>query len=518
MGRPESFTLDRRAGAKAHAVPGFAEAPVSFAHGPSGGTGAIPHGPAEPSFADGLSARQVAWARVAACGLALLVMADPVAAGLVLLAVLSVFFLALVLLRLVLMSLPGLMREGLVLAPEVWRARVRDWPVYTVMVALHREAEVLPILVDALARLDYPADRLDVKLILEETDPETLGTALALPLPRHFEIVVVPDGAPRTKPRALNHALPRARGDYVVIYDAEDRPDPDQLKKAVLGFEAAPADTACLQARLAYFNAGENWLTRMFAIEYAVWFEILLPGLAALRLPVPLGGTSIHFRTDVLRGLGAWDAWNVTEDADLGLRLARRGWRCRMLESTTLEEANCRAGNWIRQRSRWLKGYAQTWFAHMRAPGDLRRDLGWRGLLGVQVIFAGAVIGALAHPVLWALYLVWAATGTGRFDPLFPAELAAINTGLLILGSGVVIVSGMVAVARREVGWLVPWCPLLLFYWPLASLAAWRAVWQLVHRPSYWEKTAHGLSRETEAARDGALARLGPARQAAGME
>lgn len=235
-----------------------------------------------------------------------------------------------------------------------------ELPVYTVLVPLYRETEVIAQLVRSLRALDYPAERLDVKIILEASDPDTLRHAETLKLPEHFELLVVPDRFPRTKPKALNYGLGFARGSLLTIYDAEDVPSPDQLRLAAATFAASPPDVVCLQAPLAFYNASETRLTRQMAIEYAVLYDLLLPVLTRSNLPVPLGGTSNHFRVSALRALEGWDPYNVTEDADLGLRLARFGWRVKMIASPTLEEAPCRSRVWMMQRVRWLKGWMQT--------------------------------------------------------------------------------------------------------------------------------------------------------------
>jgi cellulose synthase/poly-beta-1,6-N-acetylglucosamine synthase-like glycosyltransferase len=268
---------------------------------------------------------------------------------------------------------------------------------------MYREAKVLPELTDALRRLNYPPAKLDIKLVLEADDTETMAAARALHLPPLFEIVVVPPGEPRTKPRALNYALQFATGDLLVIYDAEDRPEPDQLMKAAAHFRRSGPEVACLQARLTFDNAAENWLTRQFTIEYASLFGGILPMLDRARLPIPLGGTSNHFRVPALRRVGGWDAHNVTEDADLGLRLYRCGLRAEMLDSVTYEEACCRLWPWLKQRTRWLKGWIQTYGVHMREPVRLARELGPAGFLAFQGHFAGVIIAALVHPLSYVL-------------------------------------------------------------------------------------------------------------------
>jgi hypothetical protein len=278
------------------------------------------------------------------------------------------------------------------------RAPDQQLPIYTVLVPLYREAHMLQGLAQALRRLDYPAAKVDIKLILEADDGPTIAAARALRLPGNFELVIVPRCEPRTKPKALNYTLPLARGEYVVIYDAEDRPEPGQLRRALDAFRDGPPNLAVVQARLNLYNATESWLTRHFTIEYCALFDGLLPALDRMKLPIPLGGTSNHFRVSALRWLMAWDPFNVTEDADLGIRLARAGYRCQMLDSTTYEEAPAQFMSWLRQRTRWLKGYMQTWVVHMRFPRALWQELGPRGFLGFQIMVGGTVLSALVPP------------------------------------------------------------------------------------------------------------------------
>ncbi|EFF47459.1 conserved hypothetical protein [Xanthomonas citri pv. aurantifolii str. ICPB 10535] len=272
---------------------------------------------------------------------------------------------------------------------EVAALRDDDLPVYTVLVPMYKEPEVLPILANALRKLDYPISKLDVKLVLEADDLDTIEAAKKLGLEAFFEIIRVPPSQPKTKPKACNYALHFARGELLTIYDAEDKPEPDQLKRVVAAFRKAEKDVVCIQARLNYYNADENWLTRMFTLEYTLWFDFYLPALEYLRIPIPLGGTSNHFRLDVLRQVRAWDPYNVTEDADLGVRLIQNGYRVNVVNSTTFEEANVSIPNWIRQRSRWLKGYMQTWLVHMRDPVHLYRSTGFKGFWGFQFFVGG---------------------------------------------------------------------------------------------------------------------------------
>jgi len=374
-----------------------------------------------------------------------------------------------------------------------------DLPTYTILVPMFREPEVLPILAGAIRRLDYPLAKLDVKLVLEEGDQETIDAAKRLGLESIFEIVRVPPSQPQTKPKACNYALSFARGELLVIYDAEDKPEPDQLKKAVVGFRKSPENTACLQARLNYFNADENWLTRLFTIDYSLWFDFMLPALDYLKMPIPLGGTSNHFRTEVLRELRAWDPYNVTEDADLGVRLTQEGYRVGVINSTTFEEANVSVGNWIRQRSRWLKGYMQTYLVHMRRPVHLFRSLGPSPFLGFQFFVGGNIVAGLGAPVFWGIYAVWLFTETKMLEPYFPGALLYLNLFNLIIGNAAFTYLAVVAPLKRRLYHLVPYGLTVVAYWILISIAAYKGLWQLITKPFYWEKTQHGISKHTQA-------------------
>ena len=300
---------------------------------------------------------------------------------------------------------------------------------------------------------------------------------------------------PRTKPRACNYAMPFALGEFTVIFDAEDRPEPDQLRKAVAAFRAASGNVACLQARLNFYNANENWLTRMFALDYALWFDYLLPGLDRLNIPMPLGGTSNHFRTAALRAIHCWDPYNVTEDADLGIRLARVGLRVRTLDSTTFEEATNSLGNWLRQRSRWLKGYMQTWLVHMRSPLALLRNAGFGGFVGFQLFVGGTFLSALINPVLWAIFVASKVFGVFIFSAPLSGAATHISVFSLVAGNSLFTYLAMLGPFRR--GWLelTPYGLTAPIYWLLISCAGARALWQLIVRPWHWDKTVHGLSK-----------------------
>lgn len=380
-------------------------------------------------------------------------------------------------------------------AVEARALRPEDLPIFTVLVPMFREAAMLPRLAQALRNLDYPLGKLDIKIVLEADDRETIEAARGLGLEGVFEIIVVPCSEPQTKPKACNFALRFARGEYLVIYDAEDRPEPDQLRKVVATFRRAPPNTACLQCRLNYYNADENWLTRMFTLDYALWFDQVLPGLERLGMPIPLGGTSNHFRTDVLRELHAWDPFNVTEDADLGIRIGQKGYRVGVVDSTTFEEASCRTGQWLRQRSRWIKGYMQTLLVHTRRPLHLMRSAGPLGFLGFVFFIGGTVLAGLLNPLFWLFYAIWLGASAANLDVIFPQSLLLLCLFNLLAGNGAFTYLIMLAPIRR--GWLnlIPFSFTLFGYWVLISLAAYRALWQLLRNPFFWEKTQHGLSQ-----------------------
>ncbi|GJE18024.1 glycosyltransferase family 2 protein [Methylobacterium marchantiae] len=379
----------------------------------------------------------------------------------------------------------------------------RDLPVYTVLVALYREAAVVPRLLGALTRFDYPVAKLDIKLLTEADDTATAEALSRLALPAHVEVIVVPRGLPKTKPRALNAALPLARGSCLVVYDAEDVPDPGQLRAAAEAFARASPRTACLQGRLVIDNARDSWLTRCFALEYTALFDVLGPALSAWRLPTPLGGTSTHFRTHILRAVHGWDAWNVTEDADLGLRLARAGYDVGDLPSSTIEEAPAHCKPWLSQRTRWMKGFLQTSLTHGRNPLVTFRELGPLASLCALALVPGTVASALAYPFLMlpAVVSLWPSRIEAGSD--FWSNLPT-GTAITVLVSGFVAMLLPAYIGCRRRGWhdLVPFVPLLPVYFLLVSLAAWRSVVELILAPDRWNKTEHGLSRTS---RSGAL-------------
>ena len=368
-----------------------------------------------------------------------------------------------------------------------------ELPVYSILLPLRNEVHMVPALAEAMRALDYPPEKLDIKFVVEARSQATVAAvSLLLDDPR-FELVAVPDERPRTKPKAINYALPFVRGDHVVVFDAEDIPEPLQLRKAATLFARHP-EYDCLQAELAIDNASENWLTAMFASEYAGQFGLMLPALSHWRLPMPLGGTSNHFSTRALRELGGWDAFNVTEDADLGVRLARLRYRAATFDSHTGEEAPIHLRAWMAQRTRWMKGWMQTFIVHSRYPVAFIRDAGWRSFLAFEIYVGGLIVSALLHTLFLAVLACRVVLGLPLIEAQFDGWTAAC-LATLILGYGGALVLMTAGVLRAGKAHLLPLLPTLPVYWLLHSWATLRAAHELLVRPFFWAKTEHGRTR-----------------------
>ena len=403
--------------------------------------------------------------------------------------VLAMMFIAAVSLRLGASFLPRRVN------PPCARLSDAELPIYTIIVALYRMERSVPQLLRALDALDYPREKLDIILAVEVDDVATRLAIRRFGAMPHLRVVVAPDVGPRTKPKALNCSLSFARGSVIAVFDAEDQPHPGQLRAALDALRSGGEDVACAQASLCIHNVADSVFTRMFAAEYAGQFDVVLPGLADMKLPLPLGGTSNHFRADALRAVGGWDAWNVTEDADLGVRLARFGYRAVTFASTTQEEAPISFVPWLKQRSRWMKGWMQTWSVHAREPLRFWRDAGWRGFVTLNFVIGANILGALVYPFFLMTIALEATMGSGAIIDglLTPLHGAAIVGGL---SSSVAI--GLCGLARRgrlRDGWILLLTPI---YWGCLSLATWRALFQLLRDPYHWEKTEHGLTVQRE--------------------
>ncbi len=399
----------------------------------------------------------------------------------------SLFFLSCVYLRLAAASLKSKYRYALLKSVDP-----ASYPVYSVLVPLYRESEVVPELVAALDKIVWPRSKLEIKIICEADDEATLSALAAVPLKPWVEVVAVPACLPRTKPKALNFAAQLISGDFIAVYDAEDRPHPYQMVEAWQRFHGECANLACLQAPLVVTNIMQSGIARMFGFEYAALFRGILPWLAKKNLVLPLGGTSNHFRKSSLQNIGYWDPYNVTEDADIGLRLCRAGYRVSTITRPTYEDGPAQLDTWIKQRTRWFKGWLQTWLVHNRSPLLLMRQLGIGSFIMSQILFAGLLVSALAHPLL--LYTVIDLTVkilSGSLENSIEATLLIVDTTNIALGYGAFLMLGyrsLITAERHRFHGVILATPL---YWMAMSIAAWRAVHQLVRKPFYWEKTPH---------------------------
>jgi cellulose synthase/poly-beta-1,6-N-acetylglucosamine synthase-like glycosyltransferase len=369
-------------------------------------------------------------------------------------------------------------------------------PIYSILVPLFKEKKTtISSLINALSNLDYPKEKLDIKIVCEEVDADTINIIKSLKPSSNFQIIKVPDIYPRTKPKACNYALNFCKGEFVTIYDAEDRPEAMQLKKVLAVFynnqNSGFSNLACVQARLNFYNRNENILTKLFAIEYSSLFDYILRGLRKLQIPIPLGGTSNHFRMNVLKSLYAWDPYNVTEDADVGIRLALAGMKTELVDSITMEEAPITLKPWINQRSRWIKGYFQTFFVHIKQTGRLYKNCGFAGCFGF-IMFVGVpgFIYIISAPVIVLTFLDFMFFSSQM--PSYLIQFCFINLMLTIVTN--LFISFYVIVAR---GWFKMIIAALIFpiYWILHCIASYQSIYQLIKKPHHWNKTEHGVSK-----------------------
>ncbi len=414
----------------------------------------------------------------------------------ILVAVLSSIYFADVVFNLYLISKSLRKSREIISTPhEIAQISDGELPIYSILCPLYKEAPIIPQFLKAIGDLSWPKDKLDVILLLEEDDKETIRVATEMNLPSYVRIVVVPHSIPKTKPKACNYGLAFVKGEYVVIYDAEDIPDSDQLKKAYLGFKKSPENVICLQAKLNYYNPHQNLLTRFFTTEYSLWFDVTLPGLVAMDTALPLGGTSNHFKTTSLTSVHGWDPFNVTEDADLGIRLFKKGYKTAMIDSTTLEEANSNVRNWFRQRSRWIKGYMQTYLIHTR-NSDKTNKLDRRHSIYFQLVIGGKIAFVLINPLLWiatiSYFALYAYVGP-TIEALYPNVIFYMAIISLVLGNFLFLYYYMIALAKKGQWNLIKFVFLIPIYWFMISISAFIALYQLIFKPHYWEKTVHGL-------------------------
>lgn len=445
----------------------------------------------------------VAWQKIFLIGLLALLIAgfliNTISTVIVLISVLTItYFLDLVFGFTVLLKSLQNPPEVKIKDKEIKLLQDENLPIYTILCPLYKEEKILPQFISAIGALDWPKDKLDAILLLEEDDYETLEALGKIHLPSYFRLVKVPVSNPRTKPKACNYGFAHARGEYVVIYDAEDIPDPLQMKIAYIAFNKLSKEVVCLQSKLNYYNTNQNLLTRLFTSEYSLWFDLILPGLQSINTTIPLGGTSNHFKAKALRFLHGWDAFNVTEDCDLGTRLFKAGFKTAIIDSTTYEEASSRLVGWIKQRSRWIKGYFQTFLVHMRNPIEFYKQHGFHSFI-FSLVIGMRMIFMLINPILWiatATYFI-ARPFVGTFiESLYPTPIYYIATTSLVFGNFLYFYYFMIGVAKRGNWEIMKYVFLMPFYWLMTSVASLVAVYQLIVKPHFWEKTEHGLVQD----------------------
>lgn len=403
----------------------------------------------------------------------------------------ALFYLALMIFKLIVVwnslqtNLIGVAQE------ELKSLRDKELPTYTIMIPLYREEAVIPQIKKAMTAIDWPADKLDIIITLEEYDTHTREAIRNADLPDYFKILTLPDVKPKTKPKALNVAFPHTKGEYLVIYDAEIIPDPDQLKKAYLAFRNNP-DVAVLQTRLDHYNANQNMLTRLFNAEFSFYYDLFLPGLQKMGFAIPLSGHSTHFRRYVIDRVGAWDPYNVAEDCDVGVRLYRMNYKTGILDSTSREEATSTADAWIRQRTRWMKGFIQTSIVHLRHPFRFMENLGGPvQLLGFLFTVPGSVLINAFNLFYWLLLIAWLTTHSPLIQILFPGVILTISVLSFVVGNFVFTFLNLIGAFKRGRYALVKWCLLSPLYWLILSYATVKASIEIIIRPHHWEKTVH---------------------------
>lgn len=397
----------------------------------------------------------------------------------------------------------SIIRNGIITQPEIRvsidelkELKDSNLPIYTILCPLYKEAKVIPQFIKAIQNMDYPKDKLQVIIILEDNDSETINAAKNVDLLSNFKVVIMPDTLPKTKPKALNYGIKFATGKYVVVYDAEDVPELNQLKKVVIAFSKTNEKTICIQAKLNFYNQEQNILTRLFTGEYALLFGLLLPGLQSVNAPIPLGGTSNHFVTEALKSLNKWDSFNVTEDCDLGIRLFKKGFLTAIVDSTTYEEANSQIRNWINQRIRWQKGYMLSYFVHLRRPSEFFKNNYKIHFFTFHMILGAKIFTVLINPIMWFImitYFFFKYVFNINLEGLYLEQISIITILNLILGYAFYFTYYIVALIKINKKSIIPYIILLPIYWIMMSLTAYIAIYEAYKRPHVWSKTEHGL-------------------------
>ena len=367
-----------------------------------------------------------------------------------------------------------------------------ELPVYTILIPAKYESEVMEQIISAMSMIDYPTNKLDILVCMEDYDRETIEAFIDANPPAHFRPFIMPYVNPQTKPKTLNMAFLESRGKYVVVYDAEIIPEPNQLKKAYLAFKKYP-DIAVFQTRLDHYNADDNLITKMFSIEFSFYYDMFLPGLQKLGVPVPLSGHSVHFKHDAIKEVGAWDAYNVTEDCDIGMRLFRRGYKIGLIDSISQEEATSTLNMWVRQRTRWMKGFIQTSIVHLRHPVRFAKEIGgWKNFTVFILTVPGTVVVNILNIVTWIMFVIWILYHPPAIKALYPQPILLISGLAFILGGFIFTYLNLLGAYKRERFSMVKYALLTPFYWLMLAFATVRGAIQIIIDPHSWEKTTHG--------------------------
>lgn len=379
---------------------------------------------------------------------------------------------------------------------EILLLKKKDLKKYTILCPLYKEKRIISQFIKAMDAIDYPKEQLEILILIEEDDGEIKEALEKMSLSNIFHIILIPHSLPKTKPKALNFGLQKTTGEYIVIYDAEDIPDLQQLKKAICAFKKTDNRVICIQAKLNFYNVHQNILTKLFTAEYALWFDLILTGLQSINGPIPLGGTSNHFKTSYLREIKGWDSFNVTEDCDLGLRIAKKGYKTAIMNSLTFEEANSHHLNWLHQRSRWIKGYIQTYLVHMRQPSDFLKKWDGQHIITLQFVVGGKFLSMFINPFMWittiGYFLLRVRVGT-TIESFYPSSIFYLGVFSLIIGNFLYMYSYMIGCVKQGYFELIKYLYFVPLYWLGMSLAAWKAGISLIISPHYWSKTIHGF-------------------------
>lgn len=367
-----------------------------------------------------------------------------------------------------------------------------ELPVVSVFIPLYHENEIIPQIFRYITDFDYPQDKLDIIFILESTDTETAKAFIDMHPPAHFKALLSPDVEPKTKPKAMNVAFKEARGDVLVIFDAEVLPERDQIKRAVATFKRFP-EAKYLHTRMDVYNAEENWITKLYTAEFCYFYHYLMPGLIESKYPVPISGHSTYFRKEVIEKVGAWDAYNVAEDCDIGIRIYRKGFGSgAMLDSHTWEQSTTTIPTWVRQRTRWIQGFIQTSMVQLRYPLLLKRELGsWKNFLVFLFLVPGNVVLNMLNMFQWVMFIIWNTTHAPFLQVAYSGIVLYLATTCFLVGNFLFTFFSMYGLYERKHFRIVPWATLSFAYWIMLGIATFRAALHLFLHPHKWDHTKH---------------------------